>query len=208
MKMLTVNANYQSGTLGFDLKFQTSAQFTAIEGPSGAGKSTFLRIIAGIARPKHAVITFGKTIWQDHATFIPAWQRHCGWVPQDALLFPHLSVRANLTFAEPDAAKNLKDVTEALGISLLLERFPRNLSGGERQRVALGRALLSSSSLLLLDEPFAALDRRLRERVRSFVHQWTKGRGTGVILVTHQPQDAQDWNAEHWILEQGRIERL
>lgn len=201
-----VAVRHRIGHIDLATEFSSSAKFIAIEGPSGAGKSTFLRIIAGTTRAETGTVCFRNKIWQDQGVFVPAWERGTAWVPQDALLFPHLNVRGNLAFAgeHPELAA----VASTLEIDSLLTRWPRHLSGGERQRVALGRAMLTGSKLLLLDEPFAALDRTLRKRVRTCVRQWAEKTNATVVLVSHHTSDAEAWDAESWVFENGRISRL
>ena len=129
-----------------------------------------------------------------------------GWVPQDDLLFPHLSVRENLAYAgaQPRA---VSEVAELLSVEELLERRPRKLSGGERQRVALGRALLRDPTLLLLDEPFAALDRPLRAQLARTVERLTQRRQIPLVLVTHDEEDTRVLAEERWMLTDGVLRR-
>ena len=127
-------------------------------------------------------------------------ERRVGWVPQDGGLFPHLDVRGNLTYAG-DA--ELEAVVDLLEVRPLLDRAPRNLSGGERQRVALGRALLSRPRVLLLDEPFAALDRPLRARLSVALARWCAERALPVVLVTHDTRDLTPFGAEVWEVVDG-----
>jgi molybdate transport system ATP-binding protein len=179
------------------LRVRSDARALGVTGPSGAGKSTLLRILAGVERDVTGLVeVFGEPWLGPQA--VPAWQRGVGWVPQDALLFPHLSVRSNLTYS----GKGLDEgVVGALGLGPLLDRSPRRLSGGEAQRVALGRALCSQPRLLLLDEPFSALDRPLRVRVASFVRAWCVERGVRVVHVTHDERDLEGWDAEIVMIE-------
>jgi ABC-type molybdate transport system ATPase subunit len=128
-------------------------------------------------------------------------------VPQDFLLFPHLTVMKNLGYSGA-SDEEVRKMAEHLFLTDLLSRRPRRLSGGERQRVALGRALLSRPRLLLLDEPFSSLDRPLRGRVAAVVRRHARGRGTSVVLVSHDEEDATAVAEEHWSLSQGRLERV
>ncbi len=136
---------------------------TALFGPSGSGKTTLLRCIAGLERASGSLHVNGEP-WQDEKTFMPVHRRPLGYVFQEASLFPHLSVRANLEYGLkriPPAERKvpLEQVVEWLGLGRLIERGdPAKLSGGERQRVAIGRALLTSPRILLMDEPLSALD--------------------------------------------------
>ncbi len=166
-----------------------------IAGPSGAGKTTLLRVIAGLDRRAAGTVKVFGEVWQDASTFVPPWERRAGWVPQDGVLFPHLSVEENLTYAGRDGIDAIVDL---LAIRPLLGRAPRNLSGGERQRVALGRALLSRPRLLLLDEPFSALDRPLRARLSHEVATWCEERALPVVLVSHDEADLRTFGATAW----------
>lgn len=176
----------------------------ALVGPSGAGKSTILRVVAGVEHRASGFVGFDGAIWQDNRTFIPAWLRHVGWVPQDGVLFPHLSVRENLAYA---ARLDVQPIAELLGVQALLERKPRHLSGGERQRVALGRAMASSPQLLLLDEPFSALDRPLRAELGAAVAEWTASRGIAVMVVTHDSSDVAALAKEVWEIQGNQVVR-
>jgi molybdate transport system ATP-binding protein len=127
-----------------------------------------------------------------------------GWVPQDGLLFPHLSVRENLIYgAEPEAS--VTEIADLLQITPLLDRRPKRLSGGEQQRVALGRALIAEPRILLLDEPFSALDRPLRAELCQVVLSWTQQRGVPLILVSHDDEDARQLGEERYRLSAGTL---
>ena len=135
---------------------------------------------------------------------MPAWERRVGWVPQDALLFPHLSLRENLAYAGAGQSE-VESMAESLFLSGLLDRRPRFLSGGERQRVALGRALLSAPRVLLLDEPFSALDRPLRSEIAAMVRTFARDSGTPIVLVSHDEHDAELLADERWVLVAGSL---
>jgi len=130
-----------------------------------------------------------------------------GWVPQEYLLFPHLSVLDNLTFAGAAAEEAIR-VGGLLMVSHLVDRKPRGLSGGEQQRVALGRALLANPRILLLDEPFSALDRPLRNHVAAQLRDFVRETDTLLVLVSHDEADAVALAQEHWLLSHGRLERV
>ena len=186
------------------VRLQTVAPAVGLVGPSGAGKSTLIRVLVGAEpRATGTLRVFGET-WQSPAGRTPAHQRGVGWVPQEALLFPHLNVAENLTFAGHDALDEVADLVE---LTPLLGRLPRHLSGGERQRVALGRALLARPRLLLLDEPFASLDRSLRERVRARLAGWCARERLPLVLVTHDEADLPPFGAEVWRVEGGQVTR-
>jgi molybdate transport system ATP-binding protein len=132
---------------------------------------------------------------------LPPERRRIGYVPQDVALFPHLNARRNLTFG---GSERFDEIVSILELAPLLHRAPASLSGGERQRVALGRALMTSPRLLLLDEPLAAVDQPLRERVLVFL-QRVRDLGVPMIYVTHQPAEAKALAAWSVVLEEGRI---
>ncbi len=160
-------------------------------GPSGIGKSTALRAIAGVERRVSGRIVLGETVWQDSAShrFVRPELRRVGWVPQDARLFPHVDVAANVGWTNAAHDELRAAVTRALGVDGLGARRPRHLSGGERQRVALARALLARPSVLLLDEPFTALDRNLRAQVIAFVAGHVRAHGIPLVVVSHDERD-------------------
>jgi molybdate transport system ATP-binding protein len=194
------------GALRLDVAWRTQARSVALVGPSGSGKSTLLRIVAGLERRARGHVRFASATWQDDATFVPAHRRSVGWVPQDGWLFPHLSVRDNLRYAAADVTES-GAMADRLGIAPLLDRRPRHLSGGERQRVALGRALLSRPRLLLLDEPFAALDEPLRARLAADVAALTRERSLPVVVVSHHAADVEALAEERWHLVNGSLSR-
>ncbi len=184
----------------------TTTTAVAIVGPSGAGKSTILRILAGVERRAQGRVMSGSRTWQDSAsgTWVPPWDRRVGWVPQDVLLFPHLSVRENLTYGAP-LTTSVEEVGALLQITHILDRRPRRLSGGERQRVALGRALMAEPRLLLLDEPFSALDRPLRAELCQVVKSWAREREVPLVLVSHDEEDARILGEERYRLSSGKL---
>ncbi|GGM98173.1 hypothetical protein GCM10010967_35000 [Dyadobacter beijingensis] len=178
------------GVLPMEVDFALArGQIMALTGPSGAGKTTLLRLIAGLIHPKTGRISFQNDRWLDSRTrlHIPAQDRHIGFVFQDYALFPHLTVRKNLLFA---LAKNqspavVDELLEATGLAQLADRKPAQLSGGQQQRVALARALVRKPELLLMDEPFAALDPEMRYQLQDLLLQLHRQQAFSVILVTH-----------------------
>lgn len=179
-----------------------------VVGPSGAGKSTLLETIVGLRKPeKGRIVLNGREI-----TNLPPEHRKIAFVPQDYALFPHLTARGNILLA-PKLLKMPKDklaerfefLCELLNLRDLLNRRPRQLSGGERQRVALARALMLDPQLLLLDEPFAALDPQMRPSVRRSLRQIFRTLQTTVLIVTHDLWDAAALGDKVFVIENGRI---
>ncbi|MCJ7628497.1 MAG: ATP-binding cassette domain-containing protein [Longimicrobiales bacterium] len=191
------------------VRLETESSAVAVFGPSGGGKSTLLRTLAGVERRASGVVRVRGQYWLDtqEGVFVSPWERRVGWVPQDYLLFPHLKVRENLNFAGA-TVQEVGEVAELLMVDHLLDRRPRRLSGGEQQRVALGRALLSNPGILLLDEPFSALDRPLRNHVASRLRDFVRTKELLMLLVSHDEADAVALAHEHWLLSDGRLERV
>ncbi len=195
------------GTRPLSVALETTSSTVAIVGPSGAGKSTLLRVLAGVERRARGRVEVNGRTWLDSATGanLAPWERAVGWVPQEVSLFPHLTVRENLAYAGADP-ESVRETAALLEVTDLIDRRPRRLSGGERQRVALGRALLASPRLLLLDEPFSALDRPLRAKLSRLVRDWADERRIPLVLVSHDEEDAQVLADERWHLAGGVLE--
>jgi ABC-type molybdate transport system ATPase subunit len=203
---LHVQVRVPLDAIDVDVDWRPECARVAILGPSGSGKSTLLRALAGLEPHAAGRVSFGGEVWLDSDSGIskPTWERNVGWVPQDALLFPHLSLRENLAYAGA-ASADVEGMAESLFLTELLDRRPRFLSGGERQRVALGRALLSNPRLLLLDEPFSALDRPLRSEIAAMVRAFAQKHGTPIVLVSHDEHDAELVAEERWVMVRGRL---
>lgn len=183
------------GRFALDVAFSVPADgITILNGPSGCGKTTILRAVAGLQRFAVGRCRVRSEIWQEDGFFLPPWKRAVGYVPQDAGLFPHLSVRGNLLYANrgrpPTSGIMLEEVTDRIGLGPLLGRGTRALSGGERQRVALGRALLSQPKLLLLDEPLSALDQEAKQRIVHQIRELVDRRRLPVLYVSHDGWEA------------------
>ena len=184
------------------------AQRISIIGPSGCGKSTLLRIIAGLEPGHSGTISYdGVDITQQ-----PAHQRRIGLMFQDHALFPHLTVAANIGYGlhgQPRAtiAARVDSLLQLVGLPHLAQRYPDQLSGGERQRVALARSLAPSPRLLLLDEPFASLDRSLRDRLLDELPLWLAREGVAAIYVTHDANEACQIASDMLVMRAGRIVR-
>ena len=189
-----------------------AAGILALHGPSGAGKTTLLRCIAGLERATVGFLSHGNATWQDdaQAAFVAPHRRRVGVVFQEARLFDHLTVRGNLQYGlrrTPAAERRigLEEVVAALDLAPLLDRAPQRLSGGERQRVALGRALLTSPRLLLLDEPLSALDRSRKGAILTFLAQLPARYGISLIYVSHTLDEVIQVADYLVLLEEGRI---
>ncbi len=184
-------------------------------GPSGSGKTTVLRAIAGLDRPDRGTVVFRGETWVDaaDAVFVPPQQRRLGYVFQEAALFPHLTVRHNVAYGLDTlrAADRNRRVDEMLALGDLVDLAdyrPRQLSGGQAQRVALARALAPRPRLLLLDEPFAALDAPARARMRRLLRASVEALGVGAILVTHDRSEAIALGDQMVVLSGGRVRQV
>ena len=193
---------------GLRVELNTASTRIAVVGPSGSGKSTILRILAGVERRAHGTVLVKEHCWQDssNGSWGPSWDRRGGWVPQETLLFPHLTVRENLSYGGA-LSDWVSETAALLQIEDLLDRRSRRLSGGERQRVALGRALLSKPRILLLDEPFSALDRPLRGELSELVSDWALDRSVPIVLVSHDEEDAKWLAEERWHVGGGSLRK-
>jgi len=186
--------------------------FTAILGPSGCGKTTLLRAIAGLVPPTSGTIRFGKQLVSVSSLVLPPHKRRIGYVPQEAALFPHLSVAENIAFAL-DKENYTKDrrrvivaeMLELIGLSHFGDRMPGELSGGQQTRVALARALAIEPKIVLLDEPFSALDAALRTELREEVSTLLKKRETTALMVTHDREEALVTADMIALMREGRI---
>ena len=181
----------------------------AILGPSGSGKTSLLETIAGLRRKASGRIQIDGEVLMDSAagTFLPPERRRIGYVPQDACLFPHLDVRRNVRFGMRGGREAVFDEAVAiLEIAPLLARFPSTLSGGERQRVALARAIATQPRLLLLDEPLAAVDRELKERILPYLLRVKEALGIPLLYVTHNTGEADAVAEEALLLREGGVE--
>ena len=184
-------------------------------GPSGAGKTTILRAIAGLMRPDRGRIVFEGRQWFDAAVdrCVPPQERRVGYVAQETALFPHLTVRANIEYGLRAATAESRrqragELIQLVGARGLEDRFPRQLSGGQAQRIALARALAPSPAMLLLDEPFGALDAATRRELRSEVRGVLRATGTSAILVTHDRLEAMAMGDELAVMIEGSLRQI
>ena len=199
--------DYPGFNLDVDLQLPASG-ITVVFGPSGSGKTTLLRCLAGLE--KSGYMEIAGQVWQDDNIFIPVNKRAIGMVFQDSRLFPHLKVRANLLYGykrKPvDVRKlHLEEIVRVLALEKLLDRSIGKLSGGEKQRVALGRALLTSPKLLLMDEPLAALDAQRKTEIIPFIRKIEKELSIPIIYVTHSMSEVLQLVDTMVILKEGKV---
>jgi iron(III) transport system ATP-binding protein len=190
---------------GVDLRVEQGT-FTAVLGESGSGKTTLLRVIAGFERIESGVVRLGAAVFDDGRASLAPERRRIGYVPQDGALFPHLRVAANVGFGLRRASRGrVRSLLETVGLTGLERRYPHELSGGQQQRVALARALAIEPEVVLLDEPFSALDAAMRASVRREVAQILRDRGTTTVLVTHDQDEALSMADRVAVLRDGRV---
>lgn len=213
--MLEFTLQATRGNFHLNLEGRFASDWTVIFGPSGAGKSTFLRLLAGLDRPDRGKITFAGETLTDTARRIcrSPGQRKTALVAQQPALFPHLSVAGNVRYGlsglgRAEQTKRIEETLRLVDATDLAHRRPRDLSGGEAQRVALARALAPLPLLLLLDEPFSALDGEASDALLMRLQVWLRERAVQTILVTHDATDAYAADAEVALLREGRIVAL
>jgi sulfate transport system ATP-binding protein len=191
-----------------------SGRLTALLGPSGSGKTTLLRVIAGIEAPDAGRIRFGET----DVTDLPIRDRRVGFVFQDYALFDHMTVADNIAFgltvrraarraAPPQIEARVRDLLARVLLDGLASRYPKQLSGGQRQRVALARALAPEPQMLLLDEPFGALDARVRAELRGWLRRLHDEMHLTSVFVTHDQEEALEVADQIVVMSQGKIEQ-
>lgn len=208
--MISIRAELPLHSFVLKLELKMEGNTIALLGHSGAGKTSLLELVAGLRRTATGRICLDREVLQDtdEGRFLPPERRRIGYVPQEGLLFPHLDVEQNLRFgaASGDGARlRIEEITEILAIRTLLRRYPASLSGGEKQRVALGRALATSPRLLLLDEPLAAVDRELKERVLPYLLRMREAWNIPMVYVTHHLEEAKALADEVVLMEHGRV---
>jgi iron(III) transport system ATP-binding protein len=192
---------------GLDLEVPTGS-LTAVLGPSGCGKTTLLRLLGGFEHADGGSIRLGERVLCDERTHLAPERRAIGFVPQEGALFPHLDVAANVGFGLPRAERRggrVEELLQLVGLGGLANRFPHQLSGGQQQRVALARALAPEPGLVLLDEPFDALDAGLRAQVRGEVRETLRAAGATALLVTHDQEEALSLADTVAVMRGGRI---
>jgi len=195
-----------------DVSFEAQdGKITAILGPSGSGKSTVLRMIAGLEIPDSGRVTLAG----EEQTFSTVQERRVGFVFQHYALFRHMTVRDNVAFglsirkeAKKTTRSRVDDLLELVQLAPFADRYPDQLSGGQRQRVALARALAPHPKVLLLDEPFGALDARVRQELRRWLDDLHRELNVTSLLVTHDQEEALELANEVVVMHLGRVEQI
>ena len=209
----------QGRVFALEVDFASESERLVLFGPSGSGKTLTLQILAGLVRPDSGRIIVGDRVLFDKErnVNVPARHRSIGYVPQDYALFPHLSVADNLGFGLPkrwpwgldrEDRRRVAEFLESFELTNLSASLPRDLSGGQRQRVAMARALIRNPKLLLLDEPFSALDALLRARMRQELLKIQERFSIPVILITHDPEDVAAVAETVVVYEHGRVNKI
>lgn len=207
--MIDICAKLNRKQFTLDVNHQFTAHVTGLFGPSGAGKSTLLGIFAGLIKPESGrIVINGECLFDSQTSInVPIHQRQIGLVFQENRLFPHYSVQDNLTYGLKLQNKQqqfgVAQIVALLEIGNLLAQRPHELSGGEKQRVAIGRALLSSPRILLLDEPLASLDARLKAQILPFLKRITEEIHIPMIYVSHSMEEIQQMTSHIVVMENG-----
>jgi len=211
--MLEVDIEHRLSDFALDIHFQAGRGLTALFGRSGAGKTSVVNAVAGLLRPRRGrIVMDGSVLLEtERGIQIPTHLRRVGYVFQEGRLFPHLTVRQNLLFgrwfapARERRAANLDVVVDLLGIAALLDRRPGRLSGGEKQRVAIGRALLASPRLLLMDEPLASLDARRKDEILPYLERLRDEATVPIVYVSHSIAEVTRLATRIVLISAGRV---
>jgi molybdate transport system ATP-binding protein len=210
---LRIDVEHTLGELTLRVDCALSAPWTVLFGPSGAGKTSLLRVLGGLTQPHRGrVVLHGRTLADSsNGTWVSPAQREIGFVTQRPTLFPNLNVSANVAFglrglSGQTSAERVVQMLELFQASQLARRMPADLSGGERQRVALARALAPQPRLLLLDEPFTALDVGLKSLILEQLTHWLAKHKVPALYVSHNVAEAFQTAADVLVIERGRIQ--
>ncbi|MCX7303862.1 MAG: molybdenum ABC transporter ATP-binding protein [Hyphomicrobiales bacterium] len=209
---LSVDIRHRLGAFSLEGAFTTSGRLTALFGPSGSGKTTLVNLIGGLLRPDAGRIAAEDRVLVDtsRGIFVAKYRRRIGYVFQDARLFPHMTVAQNLRYGRfftPASERygDIEGVVELLGIGHLLERRPGSLSGGEKQRVAIGRALIASPRLILMDEPLASLDDRRKAEIMPYIERLRDETKVPIVYVSHSIAEVARLATDMVVLDTGRV---
>ena len=208
-----LTVNFADRTVIDDLSFNLKeGEIASLLGPSGCGKTTLLRAIAGLLQPREGTIRFGSQLVGVSTVVLPPHKRRTGYVPQQGALFPHLNVAKNIAFgldkkelSTQEINATVSEMLSLIGMSGYENQMPTELSGGQQTRVALARALAVKPKMVLLDEPFSALDAELRNELRSEVVALLRKQGTTAILVTHDREEALVSSDKVVLMRDGKI---
>lgn len=207
-----IDIRHKLGDFTLAASFASAGRLTALFGRSGSGKTTLINVIAGLMRPDDGRVSVDGQPLVDTARrlFVPAYRRRVGYVFQEGRLFPHLNVRRNLVFGRwftPRAERHgeFADVVDLLGLGTLLERYPASLSGGEKQRVAIGRALLASPRILLMDEPLASLDDARKAEILPYIERLRDELGIPIVYVSHSVSEVVRLATTVVVLSDGQV---
>jgi len=206
--VIALDFDLVQGSFALRVAARVTARTAALFGPSGAGKTTILDAIAGLRVPRSGRIAVDERVLFSSAERVnlPPRERRIGYVTQDVALFPHMNVRSNLMYGRhPGSSPDLSRVLQMLEIEPLVNRRVGQLSGGERQRVALGRALMSGPSLLLLDEPLAAVDVALRRRILPYLERIRDELHVPIVYVSHDPDEVRRLADHVLLIDRGRV---
>ena len=206
---LEVRLKHPMGKTLIDVEFQATSRLTAIFGKSGSGKSSIINMIAGLVKPTEGRIVVDSRVLfdSDLGVNIPVHQRRIGYVFQDGLLFPHFTVEQNLSYGRRFNRGVLEPgvIISLLDLAALLKRKPINLSGGEKQRVAIGRALMSNPSLLLMDEPMASIDEERKLEILPYIETLRDEMKLPIIYVSHSALEVKRLAGDVIYIDNGRI---
>lgn len=209
---LVIDARLTAGDFRLDVTLEVPRGPVVLVGPNGAGKTTLLRALAGGPVTVDGAITVRGEPWVGAGPPRPPEARQVGYLPQGYALFPHLDARDNVAFGAPGRTRAARRATaerllDALGVGGLARRRPRHLSGGEAQRVALARALARDPTLLLLDEPTAALDVTVRRDIRALLTAHMREPTRCAVAITHDVRDLLAWQPVVALIDEGRVVR-
>tara|TARA_Y100001970_G_scaffold108744_1_gene135923 strand:- start:7424 stop:8074 length:651 start_codon:yes stop_codon:yes gene_type:complete len=210
LEITNLNHAYDADTLILqDINLDISkGERVAILGPSGCGKSTLLRLIAGLEKQKTGLIKINNSEVSSENTFLPPEKRKVGLVVQEKALFPHLTVQQNICFGIRDKRDKHSIAQSLMGllkIDSLKNKYPHEISGGEQQRVALARSMAPNPNLLMLDEPFSALDVDLKNNLYEEISNLFSERNITILLVTHDLREAEIMTTRQLKMEKGRL---
>jgi molybdate transport system ATP-binding protein len=213
--MFEIDLSLQLPEFTIQARIEATGGITVLFGPSGSGKSLTLQCVAGLVRPDEGRIVIGNRVLFDSCVGVnlSAQHRNVGYVPQDFPLFPHLTVAGNVAFGldgwpRQQAQPAVEEMLDLMGLNGLAMRRPDELSGGQQQRVALARALVRHPEVLLLDEPFAALDAPVRAQLRQQVHELQRRFGLPTLFVTHDLSEASFVADQIAVFERGRVRQV